>query len=256
MSGLVLLVAVAGAGMFLGPVFGTIGLFMEGFGRGRFSAHLMRLLRRRNVRRYQRLIARLESGQQLTGKEMEAVDRLRGEDLTVTLMPTYLGTVIRAAEMYPPARYGLEPLVMMPRLLRLVPPDARQEYADRREDLQFAEELAGAMLLSSLVTLAFLYDDGTWLLVPAACLVLAWAAYRNAVSAALAYGEVLRVMFDLYRRSLYEAFRISLPASSPEGERELGRMLSMHLLLGFPVPEPASPSGNQTAESAHHPEEP
>ena len=201
----------------------------------------MGVLAHRNERRYRYIYTRLNADVSLTAKELEAIDRLGESPSAADVMPTVLGTVLRAADSYPFHRYRLDTRFMLPRLLRVVPAEARHEFEERREDLQFATELSGALILASVVTFAFLYDDGAWLLLPLGCLVLAWAAYRNAIAAAVSYGEVLRVVFDLYRHLLYEALRLP-PPRSLEDERALAESIRMEFRFGY-VLDPKRPYG-------------
>jgi hypothetical protein len=156
-------------------------------------------------------------------------------------LPTELGNVLRAADAYSEQRYGMDALVVLPRLLRTAPSEMASELRDLREDIQFASDLSGALALISglslaLVAPAYRWDTHWWYAVPAVAALASWVSYRNAVTAAVAYGEAQRVVFDLQRWSLYEALRLAPPRSSEE-ERELARRLSEFLLFGSPIPE-------------------
>jgi len=58
-------------------------------------------------------------------------------------------------------------------------------------------------------------------------LLLAWVSYRSAVVAAIAYGEAVRVAFDLHHLDLYAALHLELP-HDPQAEQKLGKRLSLN----------------------------
>lgn len=137
-----------------------------------------------------------------------------------------------AADQYPAERYGLDTRVALPRLQLLVPAEATTLLDEHWEDLQFATQLAAALILGAILSAALVVAHPIWLLLPAITLVLAWLAYRNALTAGVQYGEALRVLFDLYRFRLYDALREPSPMT-PDEERDLGRRISLRLWRGF-----------------------
>ncbi len=58
------------------------------------------------------------------------------------------------------------------------------------------------------------------------------------LSAAATYGLLVEATFDVYRKTLYEALRLPLPAN-PEDEYEQGKKLTAYLLEGSRETEPA-----------------
>jgi hypothetical protein len=122
-----------------------------------------------------------------------------------------LGNIIRAAEIEAGARYGLAAGIVFSRLEPLLPERSASTLAAHFDDLQFAERLAAALFVSTIPSFLLLARYGIWLLVPVGVALLAWASYRNAVAAAVRWGESLSVIFDLHRFLLYDALRLIPP---------------------------------------------
>jgi hypothetical protein len=136
------------------------------------------------------------------------------------MMPTRLGNILKAAELYPRLRYGIDAVLVWPRLFHVLP-----------ESLVGMLSLARAELMGQLVyavlAAAFAVSGGAYVLAaggPAWMLLgcvwggglASWAAYRIALGRALVYGHHLRVAFDLYRGSLFEALGEPRPSGLEE----------------------------------------
>jgi hypothetical protein len=63
-------------------------------------------------------------------------------------------------------------------------------------------------------------------------LVVAFWAYRWALSAAEVYGDLLEAAFDLHRFALYEALHFPSPKDTSE-ERQKGQQLTAYLFYGL-----------------------
>jgi hypothetical protein len=150
------------------------------------------------------------------------------------LLPTRLGNVLRAAEDNAGRRYGLDAVVVWPRLYPLLSDQVTASMADRRDQLDLAVRFCAVFMLAALISAIALLQYGWWLLVPTAALGLAWLSYRAAITAALAYGEGIEAAFDLHRFDLLKALHLPLPADR-ESEREANRELSDFLRQGVPV---------------------
>lgn len=162
------------------------------------------------------------------------------------LLPTALGNALRAAEDVPYQRYGLDGVVIWPRLYPLLPPSMTGILTDRRNQLDLAARFCAVFLLCAIFSLFFLYSHGWWLLVPAFMLLLARLSYRGAVAAAVAYGESVQSAFDLYRFELHKALRIPAP-SNLQAEKKTNQLITRFLrqgiadeleLLPYDVPAP------------------
>ena len=139
-----------------------------------------------------------------------------------------LGNALRAAEDEAGQRYW-------PALYAVLGDRARAIVDDQRMQLDVAARLAVTLVLSAVVAAALLRRYPPWaLLVPAGLLVLAWLAHRAAISAAVAYGDGLRLAFDQHRFDLLRSLHLPLPADS-DAELAANRQLSEFLARGKPL---------------------
>ena len=155
----------------------------------------------------------------------ELSDRLRRYPAHGRVRATTLGNILAAAEEDAGRPYGLDSRVALPRLEPLLPESAAKELNAKRDDLTFATRFCATLVLAMLASTLLLITDGIWLLLPVSVAVFAILSYMNAVTAAVAYGEMLRVIFDLHRFLLYKAFYLPLPANSEE-DRAIGYKLT------------------------------
>jgi hypothetical protein len=151
------------------------------------------------------------------------------------VMPTALGNALRAAEDRAGRRYGLDGVVVWPRLYPLLSDRVLAIVDDERTQLDVAVRFSAVLFVAALASLGLLATHGWLLLLPAALLLVAWLAYRAAVGAAIAYGEGLETAFDLHRFDLLRALHLPLPASSEE-ERALNAQVTAALLQGQRIP--------------------
>lgn len=160
------------------------------------------------------------------------------------LRPTRLGNVLAAAEDRCGAPYGWDGPVAWPRLYTVLGEAAKTTVEDRRNALDAACRVSVVSALCSAVGAALLARTGWWLLLALAPLLLSRLAYHAAVHAALAYGQAVRVCFDLHRFDLYPALHLPLP-EDPDQEGRFNRTLSAFWRQGGPMraryehPEPA-----------------
>ncbi len=155
------------------------------------------------------------------------------------LMPTRLGNLYKAAELYPHARYRIDSVVVWPRL-REVLPDA---FVGRLQEVKTAVDF---LLLFSLLSAVFALASVPYLLARGArpslvlacagALPLAWFAYRAALTPAQAYAEQIKVAFDLYRKPLLKTLGLRAPATLA-GEQALWREVSDFIFRGIPLAE-------------------
>ena len=144
---------------------------------------------------------------------------------TKEVLPTALGNRLRAAEQYPHTHYGLDALIVWPRLWHLLPVPVQESIASSRQALDEAVRLFGWGLLTAL------WGIWAWWAVPLG-LGLAVAAWFRALHTAEVYGELIRTAFDLYRFALYEALRWPPPSDS-DAEYEYGKQLTAYLFRGL-----------------------
>lgn len=148
---------------------------------------------------------------------------------TKEILPTALGNRLRAAEQYPQTHYGLDGIIVWPRLWPLLPDPVQEAITSSRQALDEAVRLFGWGLLTAL------WGLWAWWAVPLG-LGLAVAAWFRALHTAEVYGDLIRTAFDLHRFALYEALRWPPPSDS-DTERAYGEQLTAYLFRGL-LPEP------------------
>jgi predicted outer membrane lipoprotein len=140
------------------------------------------------------------------------------------IMPTRLGNVLRRYEDLAGARYGLDAIVVVPRLTVIVPPQHAAYLEDSREGLDLAVRMCLVSAMATSVAVAALATDGLWLLGALLPCAMAYISYLGAVAAAHEYGTALCVLVDLNRGALYQTLRRPLP-------RDLGSEKSSNHIL-------------------------
>ncbi|WP_329220522.1 hypothetical protein OG352_27450 [Streptomyces sp. NBC_01485] len=142
------------------------------------------------------------------------------------LRPTALGNALAAAHEQIEDAYGLDARLAWPRLYQVLRKRIRRD-TDFRSGL--LDMHVSFFVLGVTATVASLVAVPEWSLGAMALwlapLVTATVAYAHTVRAAVAYGNSLRVAFDLQRFDLYEALHLPAPADQ-EQERVTNAALS------------------------------
>lgn len=183
--------------------------------------------RRRTLRERWGALRRLDgkTAHQLTAEGLLAV-RLHALPPEEQMMPTALGNLLRAVEVRPGRRYGLDAVITWPRLWLLLPDTTREELAASRGRL----DTAGRGVLWALATIV--WGALVWWIAPVAVAV-AVAVYRGGVlPAASVHGDLVEAAYDVHRSALYEALRLPLP-DGPAGEPAAGHALTAYLWEGY-----------------------
>jgi hypothetical protein len=172
------------------------------------------------------------------------------------LLPTALGNALRASEDSVGQRYGLQSVVIWPRLFHLLPERVRSGMDDEVTQLDVSVRLAFTWTLAGVTGSIVLLDDVSalvknplWIIVVLAIFILARLSYQSAVESAIAQGVDLEVAIDLYRARVIDAMRL-YPTESLEAERQVFRELcdlfqdpaSTHELLFDPNARAGGPS--------------
>ena len=146
-------------------------------------------------------------------------------------MPTTIGNILRAAESRPRSRYGLDSIVVWPRLWLVLPDSSRQEVAAARTSL----DTSVATVIWGVLVLVFI--PWTILALPTG-LVVALVAWRFWVPArAEVYGDLVVSAFDMHRTALCQQLRWPL-AISPQLEPARGKLITGYLQVGSADPLP------------------
>lgn len=198
-------------------------------------------LRRRLVRRveriaeadnqaWQRARSRLDSGASPSDDDILELALLesrahRRPQQGAMLMATRTGNILRSAETRPADKYGLDAVIVWPRLWLVLPEHTRQELNCSRDSLDSAVTSAvWGLLFCCLVPLA-------WWALPAGLIVAALAVLWWVPRRAEVFADLVDAAYDLHRGGLYEQMRWPLP-DSPREERASGRELTAYLWRG------------------------
>lgn len=155
------------------------------------------------------------------------------------LMPTRLGNLYKAAELYPYDRYGMDTVIIWPRLREVLPDKIVERLQEIKTAVDFLLLFSALSIVFSLLAVPYLWARGAqaWLVLTCASgLPLGWLSYRAALSPAQAYAELLKVAFDLYRKALLKALGLHPPATLSQ-EQVLWRDISNFIFRGIP-PDP------------------
>jgi hypothetical protein len=146
-------------------------------------------------------------------------------------LPTRIGNILRAAETQPSDKYGLDAVVIWPRLWLLLPDTSRQELQAARASLDGAV----AAVLWGLLFCAF----AVWtpLVIPIGLAVAVAAVWFWVPARAETFGDLLEAAYDLHRTALYQQLRWPLP-TNPKEEPRHGEQLTVYLSRGSNDPDP------------------
>lgn len=147
------------------------------------------------------------------------------------LRPTRIGNVLRAAETRPFHRYGLEAVVVWPRLWLVLPDLARQELTGARASLD-------ASVAAAIWGVGFVaFTPLAWWAAPAGIAVAAAAVLWWVPARAEVFADLVEAAYDLYRSDLYQHLRWPLP-ETPADEQQTGQEVSKYLVRGSDKPDP------------------
>lgn len=207
-------------------------------------------------RRRRELRARVAAGQagvveraELARLDTELAHRPRDPGRS---MPTHLGDILRSGEDYPRNRYGLDPIVLWPRLFPHLGEALRGALGNTQEQLDLALRLATLAVVYGAVGSIVVALNGAWWVLwwtlPA--LPIAWLLWRSAHPIAIGYAGLLASAFDLHRFDVYDDLHWPKP-TSPRTERARGVELTLYLLEGSGAGEILYTH----AEDGEHPED-
>lgn len=159
------------------------------------------------------------------------------------VMPTRLGNILRAAEDHALDRYGINAIVVWPRLYVLLPDQFTAAMAAAKTPLDLMVvigALATAFTIAGTAIAAIMLPWYAALACAAGGLLAACLAYAGAIRAARPYAQLIRAGFDVHRGLLLDAIGLRRPRTFGE-EHSQWQQLSHLLLQGAPEgPEGAS----------------
>lgn len=159
--------------------------------------------------------------------------------------PTELGNILTAALNYPRRAFAIDPPTILPRLLVVLKQDDELAQRLKRADSDLNILLLYSFWAAVLTIIGFfslLALRGTWWVFVAVMLIgplVWWSARQAAITQALAYGQVLKAVFDLRRRDLLTAFGFELPTQglTPQQEQIYWGHLYNLFALGHSSPD-------------------
>ncbi|MBE3015870.1 hypothetical protein IL992_42925 [Microbispora sp. NEAU-D428] len=215
-GGLVFLAVALLTAALLGSGLGLLVRVYEGYWPGRLGTAVAALGRRHHrkvlaglaVRADAASYARIESGYPFPSDRAE-------------VRPTTLGNVLRNAELHPRYRYGVDAVLVWPRLFQLAPERALACVAAARADVELHLTVSALSVLYGLIAgTAQLLQMGPWWSFPllfTGPMAVGLLSYLAAVAAARTYGTHVKAIFDLHRLDVLDKAAADLPG--PEEER-------------------------------------
>ncbi|WP_261568389.1 hypothetical protein [Frankia gtarii] len=164
------------------------------------------------------------------GRDLTRYNRLerrrrRRPAATGHFLPTPIGNILRAAERRPIDKYGLDTVILWPRLWPALPDAVRRDLLAARGALDAAVTTA----IWGLLFCAF--APVTLLAVPAGLAVATVAIVLAIPGRAQIFGDLIEAAYDQHRTVLYAQLRWPLPAN-PAEERAAGQALTAYLWRG------------------------
>lgn len=147
------------------------------------------------------------------------------------VLPTRIGNILRAAETRPYHRYGLDAVIVWPRLWLVLPDLVRHELTGARGSL----DSSVAAVIWAVGFVAF--SPWAWWAAPAGIVIAAAAARWWVPARAEVFADLVEATFDLYRTALYQQLRWPLP-DTPAAEHDTGSTLTKYLVRGCDKPHP------------------
>lgn len=154
------------------------------------------------------------------------------------LMPTRIGNILRAAELYPYDRYGIDSPVIWTRLIPLLKSDVLAPLQSIKIARDFMLLMSTLLVIFTLIwcpVLAILTNNWILFVLCALGWPFAWLCYQNAVQSSVAYAEQLKAIFDLHRHELFDALGLDAPKNEDE-ERQQWQNIAYFFFRNLPMP--------------------
>lgn len=158
------------------------------------------------------------------------------------VLPTQLGNVIRSFESYPDVQYGMDSIVLWPRLIAVIDKEYAAAIDDSKASFDFminsavlSAAMSAAILLTGLlnpVPLAVASWFSVWLIEVVMFAVLSHGFYLLSIGRAAAWGQLVKGAFDLYRGSLLRKLGFEQTPATRSEERLLWDDISVQILYG------------------------
>jgi hypothetical protein len=169
---------------------------------------------------HRKQLAELQQGHQTVGSRFFNYWAYPEED---DVLPTRLGNVLRAAEMYSLYRYRADEILLWPRIYHILPRELLRDIDDARATLEFLLVVSlwcvGFAIGNVIVALLANGPLGLAAGIFAGGLVFAYLAYVSAIPAAAEYGAYIRTAFEAYRFDLLAQLRVPTPVNLADERR-------------------------------------
>lgn len=152
------------------------------------------------------------------------------------ILPTKVGNIFRAFEEYPQRKYGIQTIVIWPKLLLVLPESDKKHLEEAQGAMMFfltSSFLSFLLFVESAIASGWMHHFKQGVTVPcvmsAVCLLLSIFFYHNSIDSVLGFGEVVKATFDLRRKHLLES--LGLPFNETlQNERKRWEWLSRYYL--------------------------
>lgn len=131
------------------------------------------------------------------------------------IMPTKLGNIFRSFEDYPREKYGIETVTIWPRLLLVLPSTTHRHIEDAQNSLMFFLVASFLSFLFSIETLIFAiiglkhrWELDIFVALFSISIFVGYSLYRISLDSALNFGDIIKSLFDLYRKVLLAELQI------------------------------------------------
>jgi hypothetical protein len=158
------------------------------------------------------------------------------------ILPTRLGNVIRSFEYYPDRTYGMDAVTLWPRLIAQLDKDYAAVIDDAKTSFDFMINCAvlGAALSTTILVagvaratpLATLATTMSWAAEVIGCAFVSYLSYLAAIPRAMAWGNVVKSAFDLFRRDLMKQLGYSSAFCTRHEEWEQWSEISRQMIYG------------------------
>ncbi|HRQ38318.1 MAG TPA: hypothetical protein PLD25_10425 [Chloroflexota bacterium] len=171
------------------------------------------------------------------------------------ILPTRLGNVFRGFERYSSHQYGIASITLWPRLLAKIDKEYASSIDDSMTSFDFmlnSSALCGvlsiAIIFTGLIYPIPLYEASlllSWLFKSIAFALLSYSFYVFSISRAVAWGNMVKGAFDLYRWDLLQQLGYKhLPTNLLE-ERAIWDYISKQMIYGDHPSKPTFPYQEQ-----------
>ncbi|HEY5839088.1 MAG TPA: hypothetical protein VIT19_08635 [Pyrinomonadaceae bacterium] len=175
------------------------------------------------------------------------------------ILPTHLGNVIRSFEYYSSREYGIDSIVMWPRMVAIIPKEYAIVMDDAKTTFDFmlnCSVLSFVLALSMLLTgmfyphqLASGVQVRYWLIEIAIFAASSYFFYRLSINRVGAWGSFVKGTFDLFRADLLKKLGYEQKPTGRLEERKLWGEISRQILYGDRYDKTMLPYSSEAAAS-------